>query len=273
MLISLLFAGLLHPVPQPLGGCLQASAQVPEGLRHHQTAQDPWGPSTTLLTALRLPAGPTGPLLASPGESSDCKPQMQMTQSSAWRGGCVLTYPLFCSLSSAHGNLLSAQADDPRLLPQGRSHHKDLTRGSSYPRPPHHPLLALAVLFRSATHIHAPSPHTHTHIHLPDPHLPARWRCSYIYVQYCLVVFVYVRSLLARGPGLLWQIQLPASVPGTCTAITPHSPTSAASTWRYTQSYLPTHSKMQHGTWAALIAWECVNVQCVCVYVGVWGWD
>lgn len=38
-----------------------------------------------------------------------------------------------------------------------------------------------------------------------DPRFPARWRCPYIYVQYgtCLVVYVYVRLLLACGPGLL----------------------------------------------------------------------
>lgn len=59
-------AGLPQPAPLPPGGCLQASARLPEGPRHHQTAQDPWGPLITVLTALRLPAALTGPLLASP---------------------------------------------------------------------------------------------------------------------------------------------------------------------------------------------------------------
>lgn len=62
--------GLLHPVPLPPGGCLRASARLPEGPHHHQTAQDPWGPSITVLTALRLLAALTGPLLASPGKYS-----------------------------------------------------------------------------------------------------------------------------------------------------------------------------------------------------------
>lgn len=59
-------AGLLHPARLPLGGCLQASARLLEGPRHHQTAQDLWGPSITVLTALRLPVALTGLLLASP---------------------------------------------------------------------------------------------------------------------------------------------------------------------------------------------------------------
>uniref|UniRef100_A0AAQ5Z5E0 Interferon-induced GTP-binding protein Mx n=1 Tax=Amphiprion ocellaris TaxID=80972 RepID=A0AAQ5Z5E0_AMPOC len=62
--------GLLRPAPLLPGGCLQASARLPEGPRRLQTAQDPWGPSITVLTALRLPVAPTGPLLASPGECS-----------------------------------------------------------------------------------------------------------------------------------------------------------------------------------------------------------
>lgn len=62
--------GLLHPVPLPPGGCLRASARLPEGPHHHQTAQDPWGLSITVLTALRLLAALTGPLLASPGKYS-----------------------------------------------------------------------------------------------------------------------------------------------------------------------------------------------------------
>lgn len=58
-------AGLLLPAPLLQGGCLQANVQLPEGPRHHQTAQDPWGPSITVLIALRLPAAQIGPLLAS----------------------------------------------------------------------------------------------------------------------------------------------------------------------------------------------------------------
>lgn len=60
--------GLLHPAPLLQGGCLQANVQLPEGPRRHQTVQDPWGPSITVLIALRLPAAQTGPLLASQGE-------------------------------------------------------------------------------------------------------------------------------------------------------------------------------------------------------------
>lgn len=59
---------LHHPALLPPGGCLQVSAQLPEGPHHRQTVQDPWGPSITVLTALRLPAVQTGLLLASPGE-------------------------------------------------------------------------------------------------------------------------------------------------------------------------------------------------------------
>ncbi len=62
--------GLLHPAPLLPGGCHQASARLPEGPRHHQTAQAPWDPSITVLTALRLPAALTGLLLASPGKCS-----------------------------------------------------------------------------------------------------------------------------------------------------------------------------------------------------------
>lgn len=62
--------GLLLPAPLLQGGCLQANVQLPEGPRHHQTAQDPWGPSITVLIALRLPAAQIGPLLASQGEYS-----------------------------------------------------------------------------------------------------------------------------------------------------------------------------------------------------------
>lgn len=61
-------SGLHHPAPRPRGGCPQASAPVPEGPHHHQTVQDRWGPSTTVLTALRLPVARTGPHQASPGE-------------------------------------------------------------------------------------------------------------------------------------------------------------------------------------------------------------
>lgn len=67
---SMLSPGLLHRAPLHPGGCLQASARLPEGLHHHQTDQDPWGPSITVLIAHRLPAALTGPHLASPGKCS-----------------------------------------------------------------------------------------------------------------------------------------------------------------------------------------------------------
>ena len=70
ILYFILSPGLLQLAPRPQGGCLQASARPPEGPRHRQTAQDPWGPLITVLTALRLPAALTGLLLASPGKHS-----------------------------------------------------------------------------------------------------------------------------------------------------------------------------------------------------------
>lgn len=125
---------------------------------------------------------------------------------------------------------------------------------------PHVLLLAMALLSWSLlsadTEVFDPS----------DPQFPARWRCPYIYVQYgtCLVVYVYVRLLLACGPGLLsgstTQYQsLGPTPPPTISSLSQPSPSLAASTWKYAQQlYCPTHSKIQHGTWAAFIAWECV---------------
>lgn len=93
-------------------------------------------------------------------------------------------------------------AGDPRHLPQDKP-HKHLMWLPKHPRhrpcPSSSPLLAMALLSWSLLS-------ADTEVFDPlDPQFPARWRCPYIYVQYgtCLVVYVYVRLLLACGPGLL----------------------------------------------------------------------
>lgn len=102
-----------------------------------------------------------------------------------------------------HHCSFSNPAGDPRLLLQDKPHHKDSTGAPhtliiSFPQPPT-PLLAcpgLSLVQPQPSPMTPPSPY---------PLFPTRWRCPYIYVQYgtCLVVYVYVRLLLARGPGLL----------------------------------------------------------------------
>ncbi|MEQ2169496.1 hypothetical protein GOODEAATRI_025746 [Goodea atripinnis] len=86
--------GLLHPALQPLEGCLQVSDRLPEGPHRHQTAQDLWDPSITVLIALRHPAAPTELLLASPGAHLCCIHGQIVTQTASsshsdadWRDG------------------------------------------------------------------------------------------------------------------------------------------------------------------------------------------
>lgn len=93
---------------------------------------------------------------------------------------------------------------------------------------------------------------------------------SMVFVLWCMCTCALVARLWSRfaladplpsiGPWSLYPApQQPLIKSATILAL-------AASTWKYAQqSYCPTHSKMQHGTWAAFIAWECVFVQCVCV--------
>lgn len=111
---------------------------------------------------------------------------------------------LICPCSLTHHHSFSSQAGGPRHLLQDKPHRKHLNGFLIHLSPSLIPLHPSSISHGSAVPVSLLSADTEVFDPL-DPQFPARWRCPYIYVQYgtCLVVYVYVRLLLACGPGLL----------------------------------------------------------------------